>query len=128
MNMSPAYVGMAMTYTLLVPIYLNWLVRNMASLEMYMNSVERVEEFSHLETEDHKVLDINCKSINNFVEKIYDNPFPSEAIPNGWPKRGEIEFIDVSLKYESSAEPVIKSANFHIKPGEKVYPLVYKYI
>ena len=60
LNMSPAYVGMAMTYTLLVPIYLNWLVRNLASLEMYMNSVERVEEFMHLETEDQKVVVIQC--------------------------------------------------------------------
>ncbi len=54
-SISPAFVGMAMTYTLLVPIYLNWVVRNLASVEMYMNSVERINEFSELENEDQKV-------------------------------------------------------------------------
>ncbi|CAG2164179.1 unnamed protein product, partial [Oppiella nova] len=102
LNMNPAYVGMAMTYTLLVPIYLNWVVRNLASLEMYMNSVERVREFSHLETED--------QSLDSILD-ITDEK---------WPQRGEIKFIDLSLKYESNEDIVIKGANFSVKPGEKV--------
>jgi hypothetical protein len=53
---------MAMTYTLLVPIYLNWVVRNLASVEMYMNSVERISEFSELENEDQKAVPVYGKS------------------------------------------------------------------
>lgn len=34
-----------------VSIYLNWIVRNAAELELSMNSVERVDEFIHLERE-----------------------------------------------------------------------------
>ena len=34
-----------------VSIYLNWIVRNAAELELAMNSVERVDEFIHLERE-----------------------------------------------------------------------------
>lgn len=54
-SVSSAMVGIAMTYTLLVPIYLNWLVRNLASVEMYMSAVERVDQFSQLETEDEQI-------------------------------------------------------------------------
>ncbi|CAG2118312.1 unnamed protein product, partial [Medioppia subpectinata] len=104
LNMSPAYVGMALTYTLLVPIYLNWVVRNLASLEMYMNSVERVREFSHLEIED----------------KEEDSMEDMHKITESWPQKGEIKFIDVSLKYESTVETVVKGATFSVKPGEKV--------
>jgi ABC-type multidrug transport system fused ATPase/permease subunit len=43
-----------------------------------------------------------------------------KAIPNDWPKCGEIEFKNVTLRYDPKLEPVIKDANFHIKPGEKV--------
>ncbi|XP_054166952.1 ATP-binding cassette sub-family C member 9-like [Oppia nitens] len=102
LNMSPAYVGMAMTYTLLVPIYLNWVVRNVASVEMYMNSVERVTEFSQLETEDQLADPVLIQ------------------VSEEWPKRGEIKFIDVNLKYDSNVDTVIRGANFHIKAGEKV--------
>jgi hypothetical protein len=71
LNMNPAYVGMAMTYTLLVPIYLNWVVRNLASLEMYMNSVERVREFSHLETEDQSLDSILDSETKNFFKTFF---------------------------------------------------------
>lgn len=51
-NVQSAFVGLAMTYTLLVPVYLNWLVRNLASVEMNMNSVERIYRYTQLEIED----------------------------------------------------------------------------
>lgn len=50
-NVQSAYVGLAMTYTLLVPVYLNWLVRNLAQVEMNMHSVERIHSYIGLERE-----------------------------------------------------------------------------
>ncbi|XP_035226233.1 ATP-binding cassette sub-family C member 8-like isoform X2 [Stegodyphus dumicola] len=52
---SEAFVGMSMTYTLLVPVYLNWVVRNLASTEMYMSAVERVRNYSKLPIENGAV-------------------------------------------------------------------------
>lgn len=51
-NVTSAFVGLAMTYTLLVPVYLNWLVRNLSSVEMNMNSVERIYKYLQLNVED----------------------------------------------------------------------------
>lgn len=51
-NVGNAFVGLAMAYTLLVPVYLNWLVRNLAMVEMNMNSVERIYRYTLMDTEN----------------------------------------------------------------------------
>ena len=52
---TPALVGLAINYTLLVPIYLNWVVKFLADVEMYMAGVERIMQYKKLETEDYKI-------------------------------------------------------------------------
>lgn len=42
---SPSLVALAINYTLLVPIYLNWVVQLLASLEMYIGAVERISHY-----------------------------------------------------------------------------------
>ncbi|KPM02317.1 ABC transporter sub-family C-like protein 1 [Sarcoptes scabiei] len=103
-NLPTAFVGLTMTYMLLVPIYLNWLVRNLSQVEMNLNSVERVHRYTFLETE------ISC--LNDLGEP--------NRIPDNWLQRGEIEFINVTIRYEANTEPIIYNANLHIKPGEKI--------
>lgn len=39
---SPSLVALAINYTLLIPIYLNWVVKLLADLEMYIGAVERI--------------------------------------------------------------------------------------
>lgn len=53
MIVSPSLVGLAINYTLLVPIYLNWVVKFLADVEMYMGSVERVTQYADMEAEDY---------------------------------------------------------------------------
>lgn len=40
--LSPSLVALAINYTLLVPIYLNWVVKLLSDLEMYVGAVERI--------------------------------------------------------------------------------------
>lgn len=42
---SPSLVALAINYTLLVPIYLNWVVKLLADLEMYIGAVERISMY-----------------------------------------------------------------------------------
>lgn len=102
-DVSEAFVGMAMTYTLLIPIYLNWVVRNLASTEMYMSAVERLRNYSKLPTEEKDIM--YSQSIN---------------IPEQWPEKGGIYFQNVTMKYDSNNDPVLKNVTFTIKPAEKV--------
>lgn len=39
---SPSLIALALNYTLLIPIYLNWVVKLSADLEMYIGAVERI--------------------------------------------------------------------------------------
>lgn len=38
-------VALAINYTLLVPIYLNWVVKLSADMEMYIGAVERISHY-----------------------------------------------------------------------------------
>lgn len=99
---SPSLVGLAINYTLLVPIYLNWVVKFLADCEMYMGAVERIRQYTLLATEDY------CPQIA--PEYLTD-----------WPTRGDIRFQNLSLRYGAAKEPVITGFNLHIPPGEKVF-------
>ncbi|KAG1650730.1 Multidrug resistance-associated protein 1 [Nymphon striatum] len=102
-HVTPAFVGLAMAYTLLVPIYLNWVVRNLSEVEMQMNAVERIKSYSNLNE-----------------EKYLPEPGQESKISNKWPENGKIVFEKVSVRYHSSLEGVLKKVSFSIKPGEKV--------
>uniref|UniRef100_A0A1B6CN95 Uncharacterized protein n=1 Tax=Clastoptera arizonana TaxID=38151 RepID=A0A1B6CN95_9HEMI len=96
---TPALVGLAINYTLLVPIYLNWVVKFLADMEMYMGAVERVSQYANATSEDYR---------KNGIK------------PPCWPQKGDIKFQGVSLRYDTSREPVITNLNLHIPAGQKV--------
>ncbi|XP_060582748.1 ATP-binding cassette sub-family C member 9-like [Ruditapes philippinarum] len=99
-NTDPAFIGLCIAYALMVSNYLNWIVRNSTELEMMMNAVERVDEYTQLKTEtteDEKPVEEEC-----------------------WPTVGEIEFRHVSLCYDINLDPVVNDVSFIINPGEKI--------
>jgi len=50
-EVTASLAGLAINYTLLVPIYLNWVVKFVAECEMYMAAVERIDQMMQLPTE-----------------------------------------------------------------------------
>lgn len=50
----PASVGLAISYTLLMPIYLNWVVKFLSDMEIYMGAVERVQRYAENDFEDYQ--------------------------------------------------------------------------
>lgn len=69
-----------------------------------MVSVERVQEYSQLESEaDLQILD--------------------RKPANTWPEHGEIIGENVVFRYHHSLPAVLKGISFHIKPKEKVSKL-----
>lgn len=95
------HVGLAITQILSLISLAQWGVRLTAELENNMTSVERVMEYVNLESEEspkHKIIDV----------------------PEKWSTKGEIEFVDVSLKYSEKGDYMLKSFNLKVNPGEKV--------
>ncbi|XP_042213487.1 ATP-binding cassette sub-family C member 9-like isoform X2 [Homarus americanus] len=137
-KLGPAMVGLAINYTLLVPVYLNWVVRFLADTEMCLNAVERVQHYASLPREEK-----TCRStVNETVETLphyrrrtsqmshrswrsrssseSGSSRRSSGLPPGWPLEGKVEFRDVTLTHDPSLDPVLTGLNFTIKPGEKV--------
>ncbi|XP_059610916.1 ATP-binding cassette sub-family C member 4-like [Phlebotomus argentipes] len=79
-----------------------WGMRQTAELENEMTSVERVFEYADLPSEPP----LETASKYRPVE--------------GWPNRGTISFNNLSLRYSSDSEKVLKDLNFSINAGEKV--------
>ncbi|XP_042578709.1 ATP-binding cassette sub-family C member 9 isoform X11 [Cyprinus carpio] len=95
-------VGLGLTYALTVTNYLNWVVRNLADLEVQMAAVKKVNSFLSTESEN------------------YEGSMDISQVPEDWPQHGEIKIHDLCVRYDSMLKPVLKQVNAHINPGQKV--------
>ncbi|OQR76213.1 ATP-binding cassette sub-family C member 9-like [Tropilaelaps mercedesae] len=119
---TPSHVGLTMTYTLLVPQYLNWVVKNMTLVEMYMSSVERIENYVELPSEaeqrGNQATSEQFKKLTACCHPVAGSSFEGQS----WPSAGHVEFENITLKYHTSEEPVLNNLTIIIQPGEKVGP------
>ena len=97
--LAPASLGLLISYSLLVPIYLAWVVKFVADMENYMNAGERVLEYTDLEHEE-----------DPRKYPIADATFV----------KGRLVFENVSLGYHLDNRVIVSGLNLTIKPGEKV--------
>uniref|UniRef100_A0A8C1S8T9 ATP-binding cassette, sub-family C (CFTR/MRP), member 9 n=1 Tax=Cyprinus carpio TaxID=7962 RepID=A0A8C1S8T9_CYPCA len=91
-------VGLGLTYALTVTNYLNWVVRNLADLEVQMAAVKKVNSFLSTESE-------------NYEGSMGNKSFPDTI---------KIKIHDLCVRYDSMLKPVLKQVNAHINPGQKV--------
>ncbi|XP_070559572.1 ATP-binding cassette sub-family C member 8-like [Ptychodera flava] len=71
----------------------------MADTEMQMNAMERVEYYTHIDSEQYEGV---------------------QLVPTSWPDSGNIVMENLSVKYAIDLEPVLHNVNVHIKSGQKV--------
>ncbi|KAL0963117.1 hypothetical protein UPYG_G00349970 [Umbra pygmaea] len=95
-------VGLGLTYALTVTNYLNWVVRNLADLEVQMAAVKKVNSFLGTESEN------------------YEGSMDTAQVPEDWPQHGEIKIQDLSVRYDPILKPVLKHVSANINPGQKV--------
>ncbi|XP_020285395.1 probable multidrug resistance-associated protein lethal(2)03659 isoform X2 [Pseudomyrmex gracilis] len=101
-SMDGGYVGLAITQTLGITGMFQWGMRQSAELENQMTSVERILEYSKVESEPP-------------LEST-----PEKKPKNEWPEEGKIEFKSVFLRYAPTEPPVLKNLSFVIFPREKI--------
>ncbi|XP_027127961.1 ATP-binding cassette sub-family C member 9 isoform X2 [Larimichthys crocea] len=95
-------VGLGLTYALTVTNYLNWVVRNLADLEVQMSAVKKVNSFLSTESEN------------------YEGSMDASQVPENWPQEGEIKIQDLCVRYDPMLKPVLKHVNAYIEPSQKV--------
>ncbi|XP_051548769.1 ATP-binding cassette sub-family C member 8-like isoform X1 [Myxocyprinus asiaticus] len=101
-HLSTGLVGLGLTYALMVSNYLNWMVRNLADMEVQLGAVKRIKALLKTEPEN------------------YEGLLSANQVPEGWPQRGEIQIQNLSVRYDSTLKPVLKHVNAQIRPGQKV--------
>ncbi|EZA62671.1 putative multidrug resistance-associated protein [Ooceraea biroi] len=101
-SMDGGYVGLAITQSIGLTGMFQWGMRQSAELENQMTSVERILEYSKVESEPP-------------LEST-----PDKKPKSDWPQEGRIEFKGISLRYAPLEPPVLKNLNFVIYPREKI--------
>ncbi|XP_048004907.1 ATP-binding cassette sub-family C member 4-like [Leguminivora glycinivorella] len=95
-------VGLAITQAISLTGMFQWGMRQSTELENQMTSVERVDEYSKIESEPPLVSEGSRKP------------------PPSWPEAGRVEFRHMFLYYAPGEPPVLRDLTFTIHPREKV--------
>ncbi|XP_009988302.1 PREDICTED: canalicular multispecific organic anion transporter 2 [Tauraco erythrolophus] len=100
-NLNAGLVGLSVSYALQVTMSLNWMVRMTSELETNIVAVERIKEYSETETEAPWIIE-------------------DKSPPEDWPSKGELEFVNYSVRYRKGLDLVLKGLNLQVHGGEKI--------
>uniref|UniRef100_A0A8B9FJB7 Canalicular multispecific organic anion transporter 2 n=1 Tax=Amazona collaria TaxID=241587 RepID=A0A8B9FJB7_9PSIT len=100
-SLNAGLVGLSVSYALQVTLSLNWMVRMTSELETNIVAVERIKEYSETETEAPWVIE-------------------GKSPPEDWPSKGELEFVNYSVRYRKGLDLVLKGLNLQVHGGEKI--------
>ncbi len=101
-GVSGGSAGLVLSSALMLTGMIQWGVRQSAELESQMTAVERIIEYSKLEEEAH-------------LESSADNKPDKE-----WPKKGQINMVNMSIFYDNCSKPVIRNICCFIRGGQKI--------
>lgn len=100
-SVSAGLVGLSISYALSVTQSLNWMVRMSSELETNIVAVERIKEYTEIETEAPAVIETSRPPFN-------------------WPDRGMVEFINYTVRYREGLDLVLKGIDCRINGGERI--------
>ncbi|EFQ99803.1 canalicular multispecific organic anion transporter 1 [Nannizzia gypsea CBS 118893] len=97
-SIDASLAGFALSFALQYTSTVTWMLRQYANVELAMNSVERVFEYSDLEIENQDGLDA----------------------PAAWPTDGRLEVSDLVVAYAPELPPVLKGLSFTVEKNQRV--------
>ncbi|XP_030440905.2 ABC transporter C family member 10-like [Syzygium oleosum] len=98
---SSGYVGMALSYGLSLNVFLVLSVQFQCSLSNLIISVERLEQYMHIQSEAPEVIE------------------DSRPAPD-WPSSGKVEIYDLKVRYRPDSPFVLHGISCKIKGGHKI--------
>ncbi|KAM5433565.1 hypothetical protein McanMca71_003424 [Microsporum canis] len=97
-SIDASLAGFALSFALQYTAAVTWTLRKYANVELEMNAVERVFEYSDLEIESQEGLDA----------------------PAAWPTEGRLEVTDLVVGYAPELPPVLKGLSFTVEKNQRV--------
>ncbi|KAF7312081.1 ABC protein [Mycena indigotica] len=104
-EITPAQIGLVLTYTTQLTQLCAMVTRQTAELENYMNSVERVAHYSRKDLIPQ--------------EASYESDQEHKPSPE-WPSHGAIQFKNVEMSYRQGLPKVLHGISMNIHAGEKI--------
>ena len=92
--------GLSLSFAMQFTEQIMWYVRKYTALEMSLNAIERLNEFSEIPQEPPGIIE----------------PRP----PASWPHDGAISVENLSVKYAHDLDLVLQNVSFSVKGQEKV--------
>lgn len=115
-----AAAGLVLVFALNLTDNLTFMARLYADCQMNLNSVERLLEYSSIPSEKYNITpaDHNGSAFNHFEEE--HSQISRRVLEPKWPHAGVVEFRNISLKYDSAPEPVLRNVTFVVPSKKKV--------
>lgn len=93
--------GLALTYALEFVALVNYLVREYTEIELELNAIERITEYTIMAQEPPAIVE-------------------GRRPPAAWPTDGTVEIKDLEMKYAPELETVLRGVSFSVGPCQKV--------
>lgn len=106
--MQAGLAGLALSYSLSLTDFLNYLIRVFTQLETQMVNVERLFEYSSLLPEEKR------------GGELEGSEGRRDQLASSWPSRGEIQWKGVVMGYRPELPPVLRGVELRIEGGEKL--------
>ncbi|KAI8633413.1 ABC transporter [Xylariaceae sp. FL1651] len=104
-------VGFSLSNATTLNLLIVVLVRAMNEVEVELQSYHRVKEYANVESEEKP---------DEYKEQGAYSDDPSIVLPKSWPRTGEIEFRNVTIKYDPAGPEILKNINLKFAAGERV--------
>ncbi|KAL7790898.1 P-loop containing nucleoside triphosphate hydrolase protein [Trichoderma ceciliae] len=100
-KLNPSLLGVALVNMMNLGLNLKGIILAWSQLETSLGAVTRIKTFE--ETTPSELL-----------------PEENYAPPEEWPAQGSLEFVNLSVQYDATANPVLQNISLVIHPGEKL--------
>ena len=98
-GIEPSLAGFALSFALQYSSAVTWTARQYANVELSMNAVERVNEYSKIPIEDQS---------------------SSVKTPAAWPAEGRLEVSNLVAGYAPDLPPVLKDLSFSVEKNQRI--------
>lgn len=104
-------VGFSLSNATTLNLLIVVLVRAMNEVEVELQSYHRIKEYANIEPEE---------KVDEYKEQGTYSDDPDAGLPKNWPSSGEIEFRNVTIKYDLDGAEILKNINLKFNAGQRV--------
>ena len=110
-HMSPGLGGVAINQIFLLSSYFQYSVRCAAEVENLFTSVERVQAYTRLPSEERRAEQARLEA---------GKPPAAHTPPPSWPVHGEIRFEKLTMQYRTNMKPALEEIDLVVEGGTRV--------